>query len=259
MRAEQRDGEEAGDAAGRGVSSAARLGLPEGTSSAAPRDPATDLAAQWSNCPPHVSAATAGPRGHPPQLRRPTGGDRHQRPARRRRVPRSDGGEFDVASALVEESDAITEATGHSPLKYSSLLLLAWRGTDVQASARIQANVRDATAWGEGRAIGLGDYFSAVLYNGLGRYQDALAGAERACEHDDLGVFGFALVELVEAGARGDAPEVAAGTWARCSPSSTSTRATSSAARWPAPEGRLRHLEVDPWHRWLARDGWKDR
>jgi DNA-binding CsgD family transcriptional regulator len=116
-------------------------------------------------------------------------------------------GDFDVASAMIEESDAITDATGNSPLKYSSLLLVAWRGGDV---ALIDVNVRLATTWGEGRAIGLGDYLSAVLHNGLGRYHDARTCAERACEHEDLGVFGFALVELVEAGARDDAPDVAA-------------------------------------------------
>ena len=48
-----------------------------------------------------------------------------------------------------------------------------------------------------------------MLYNGLGRYQDALASAQRACEYEDLGAFGFALVELVEAGVRGGAIEVA--------------------------------------------------
>jgi DNA-binding CsgD family transcriptional regulator len=119
-------------------------------------------------------------------------------------------GELDVASALVEESDAITEAIGNSPLKSSSLLLIAWRGQDAAASALIEDDVQWATTWGEGRAIGLGDYLTAVLYNGLGRYQDALASAQRACEYEDLGVFGFALVELVEASARGDAPEAAA-------------------------------------------------
>ena len=41
-------------------------------------------------------------------------------------------------------------------------------------------------------------------------YQAALASAQRACEHEYLGVFGFSLVELVEAGARSDAREVAA-------------------------------------------------
>ncbi|MCO1659929.1 helix-turn-helix transcriptional regulator [Pseudonocardia humida] len=118
-------------------------------------------------------------------------------------------GEFDIASTLIEESAAITRLTGNAPLGYAPLLLAAWRG-DAEAVALIQAQAREASGWGEGRAVGLGDYLVAVLCNGLGRYEDALAGAQRACEHEDLGVFGFALVELVEAGARAGAPEAAA-------------------------------------------------
>ncbi|GAA1269161.1 LuxR family transcriptional regulator [Pseudonocardia aurantiaca] len=127
-----------------------------------------------------------------------------------RAVVHMHAGEFAAASALSEESDAITEATGTAPLRYGWPLLAAWRGENVEAPALIRAYVREATARGEGRAIGLGDYLTAVLYNGLGRYHDALASAERACEHDGLGAYGFALAELVEASARGDAPEVAA-------------------------------------------------
>ncbi|PWK83549.1 regulatory LuxR family protein [Lentzea atacamensis] len=119
-------------------------------------------------------------------------------------------GEFDVASALVEESEAITEATRNSPLGYTSLLLVAWRGEDLQAAELIGAQVHRATTWGEGRAIGLGAYLTAVLHNGFGQYRAAMADAERACEHDDLMAVGLSLVELVEAGARGDAPDAAA-------------------------------------------------
>ena len=62
-----------------------------------------------------------------------------------------------------------------------------------------------AALWGEGRAIGLAHYATAVLYGGLGRYSDALAAAQRTCAHEDLGFFGWALIELVEAGTRSDA------------------------------------------------------
>ncbi|MFI8438122.1 AAA family ATPase [Streptomyces sp. NPDC079020] len=117
-------------------------------------------------------------------------------------------GEFDLASALINESDNITEVTGNSPLGYPSLLLVAWRG-EARASELIQAGARDAAAWGEGRAIGLSHYLLAVLYNGLGRYQEALTSAERAGEYEDLAVVGFSLAELVEAGARGDALDAA--------------------------------------------------
>jgi DNA-binding CsgD family transcriptional regulator len=119
-------------------------------------------------------------------------------------------GEFTAAADLIKESDAITEATGNAPVRYPSLMLAAWRGEASEVPAPFQADIQHALSWGEGRAIGLGNYFRAVLYNGLGRYQDALASARRACEYEDLGAFGFALVEFVEAGVRGGAPEVAA-------------------------------------------------
>jgi DNA-binding CsgD family transcriptional regulator len=125
------------------------------------------------------------------------------------------GGEFAAASALVAEADAISEATGNTPLRYTSLLLAAWRGREAHASRLIEADVREAKARGEGRAIGLAEYATAVLHNGLGRSEAALAAAQRACEHDDLGFFGWALVELVEAAAHSGAREEATTALAR--------------------------------------------
>ena len=75
----------------------------------------------------------------------------------------------------------------------------------------IEAGVQAATARGEGRMIGLAEYATAVLYNGLGHYEAAVAAAQRACEHEDLVLFGWALIELVEAAARSSANDVAAG------------------------------------------------
>jgi DNA-binding CsgD family transcriptional regulator len=119
-------------------------------------------------------------------------------------------GEFAAAAALIEEAGAIIEATGNAPVRYASLTLAAWRGDEAPALQAIEARVRDATASGEGRAIGLASYATAVLYNGLGRYDAALTDARRACEYEDLLFFGASLVELVEAAARAGAREVAA-------------------------------------------------
>jgi DNA-binding CsgD family transcriptional regulator/tetratricopeptide (TPR) repeat protein len=119
-------------------------------------------------------------------------------------------GEFAAAAALIKEADAIAGATGNAPLRYTSLVLLAWRGREDVALSAVESALQDATARGEGRAIGLAHYATALLYNGLGRYQDALAAARRASAHEDLGFFGWALIELVEAAARSDAPELAA-------------------------------------------------
>ena len=104
----------------------------------------------------------------------------------------------------------ITRATGKPALAYTSLVLTAWRGEESQALALIRAGLDDATSRGEGRAITLAEYATAVLYNGLGHYQAALAAAQRASEHDDLGLYGWALIELVEAGSRTGERELAA-------------------------------------------------
>jgi hypothetical protein len=84
------------------------------------------------------------------------------------------------------------------------------RDREAPALEVIQSSVRHATARGEGRAISHTEHAASVLYTGLGRYPAALAAAQRACEHEDLGVFGWALAELVEAGARSGTRQVAA-------------------------------------------------
>ena len=118
-------------------------------------------------------------------------------------------GEFAAASALIEEADDITAATGYAPLKYHSVLLAALRGAEADALKLIETAAADGTARGEGRVVGLTSYSTAVLYNGLGRYEEASAAAQRACEDEDLGLFGWCLVELVEAGARSGEQEAA--------------------------------------------------
>ncbi|HKA68728.1 MAG TPA: AAA family ATPase [Actinomycetes bacterium] len=118
-------------------------------------------------------------------------------------------GEFAAASELTEEADAITAATGNAPVKYSALLLAAWRDIEAQALDDV-GSLESAIGRGEGRAIGGYLYVAAALYNGLGRYEAALASAQSACKYDDLGLCGLSLVELVEAGARSGADELAA-------------------------------------------------
>ena len=65
-------------------------------------------------------------------------------------------GEFAAAAALIEEADAITEATGNAPLGYTSLVLAAWRGQEAQASELIEAGVRRRNRPGRGKGDRLG-------------------------------------------------------------------------------------------------------
>jgi hypothetical protein len=85
-----------------------------------------------------------------------------------------------AAATLVEETEAITEATGADLPPYSALALAAWQGHADEATRLIRATLNRVTARGEGMGLSLTLYTSAVLHNGLGRYRDALDAAERA-------------------------------------------------------------------------------
>ncbi|OXY87154.1 hypothetical protein BEK98_44200 [Streptomyces diastatochromogenes] len=119
-------------------------------------------------------------------------------------------GEFASASELLAEAEAITQVTGSAPLSYTRLVHAAWRGREDRAMELIDAAVREATARGEGRALLVADYATALLDNSVGRYEDALACARRVPEHDQLNLSGWALFEVVEAGVRGGRPDLAA-------------------------------------------------
>jgi DNA-binding CsgD family transcriptional regulator len=118
-------------------------------------------------------------------------------------------GEYDAATALIEEAVAITEATGTAPLIQTSPLYAAYRGDEAAATALIGAGLRDAVERDEGMSVSMVRSAAATLCNGLGRYQEALDAAELACSNREFGLYTDALVELVEAAVRCDRPETA--------------------------------------------------
>ena len=120
------------------------------------------------------------------------------------------GGRFAAEWELLEEAEAITEATVNVPFRHGRLILSAWCGQEAETLDLFRATVREANARGNGSTIGTAEYATAVLYNGLGRYEMAFAAAQRACEYEDLSVFNSALVELVEAAARSNRTDVGA-------------------------------------------------
>jgi DNA-binding CsgD family transcriptional regulator len=120
-------------------------------------------------------------------------------------------GELTVAAAAAHEMRVVLEATGASLAPYGALGLAAFRGREAEASTLIEATLRDAPQRGEGLAVSAAEWASAVLNNGLGRYQDALAAARRASESPaELGFSNWAVVELIEAAARTGMTETAA-------------------------------------------------
>jgi DNA-binding CsgD family transcriptional regulator len=124
-------------------------------------------------------------------------------------------GEYTAAAALMEDSSAITQTSGSWPLIYTSPLLAAYRGDESRAVHLLDAARRDATARGQGLALSMIECWAAALFNGLGRYEEALAAAERDSAHDGLGLYALALVELIEAAVRSEHPQLAAAAFTR--------------------------------------------
>ena len=122
---------------------------------------------------------------------------------------RSAEGNLDAAATLLDEADAIIAATGNARSFVGRLMLAGCRGDEFQASILIEALERDANARGDGATLSVGDYARALLHNGLGHYEMALAAAQQASAEDQLGISSWSLSELVEAAVRSGRPQVA--------------------------------------------------
>jgi hypothetical protein len=121
-------------------------------------------------------------------------------------------GELTGAASLIDEVQAVKEATGSGLAPYGGFGLAALRGEEAEALALIDATVEDAILRGEGVGITFAEWAKALLNNGLGQYHKAAAAAQRACSYDDdLGSLLWPTVELIEAAARTGMTVVAAG------------------------------------------------
>ncbi len=133
-------------------------------------------------------------------------------------------GDFAAAAALIDEASAISEATGSQLPPYAPLGLAAFRGRELQAFELIETSTKDTVRRGEGRGLNFVQWATAVLGNGLGRYQHALAAAQQTGDAPHEQVFStWAAAELIEAATRSGLPGHAAGALERLS---DSTRAS---------------------------------
>jgi ATP/maltotriose-dependent transcriptional regulator MalT len=113
-----------------------------------------------------------------------------------------------AAQQLFSESESISTSTGNRVPPFALLRILALKGNEAEASSLIQAVIQEGTNRGQGQAVMVAYWAAAVLYNGLGRYEEAAAasrevftnGIRRYC------LSMWTLMELIEASARiGDA------------------------------------------------------
>ncbi|HYH87787.1 MAG TPA: AAA family ATPase [Solirubrobacteraceae bacterium] len=119
------------------------------------------------------------------------------------------GGDFAATASHTAEANAITEATGTRHPPYTEMLVLAMRGCEAEAVSLTERTIEQVASAGQG--IATTAYWSrAILYNGLGRYEDARAAAETASSAPlDMFAAMWSLPELVESATRTEAVDVA--------------------------------------------------
>jgi DNA-binding CsgD family transcriptional regulator len=113
-------------------------------------------------------------------------------------------GELSTAESLLDEIRAITAATGIPAHRYVEIWVAALRGREPELLALVEGFTTDAEARGEGFALGFARQAIAVLFNGLGRYEEAFAAVREAVDvapYSELST-PSAVAELVEAAAR---------------------------------------------------------
>jgi DNA-binding CsgD family transcriptional regulator len=117
-------------------------------------------------------------------------------------------GDFAAAAAMARQADAAAQAGGIFAGPYSSLALAAWNGAEPTVERLITTITPRMLAGYEGRWLTAGAWATAVVNNGLGQYEEALAAAEEgAAGAVGLGLTAWSVVELIEAAARLGRPE----------------------------------------------------
>ena len=111
-------------------------------------------------------------------------------------------GDFAEAASLVAEGEAIAAATGIRRVPTGAVMLAGFRGAEAEAAELIQAVIADARVAGQGVGVQFPQWVAAILYNGLGRYETALAEAQAAEQAPELHISMWALPELIEAASR---------------------------------------------------------
>jgi DNA-binding CsgD family transcriptional regulator/tetratricopeptide (TPR) repeat protein len=124
-------------------------------------------------------------------------------------------GDLAASAALVAESDTVCQTTGAHAPPFAALMLACLRGREAEAVSLVEATIAGATAGGQGLTVGYANWVAAILYNSLGRYEQALAAATQSSQDAAMYVSLWALPELIEAAVRSGNADLAAGPMAR--------------------------------------------
>ena len=107
------------------------------------------------------------------------------------------------ASLLIAEANAITDATDGQKVPYAPLVFAAFRGREPDASRLIQATTENFRGRGEGMGLAVAVWATALLHNGLARYDVVLEAANQVVEDPhELWFTPLTMLELIEAATR---------------------------------------------------------
>jgi DNA-binding CsgD family transcriptional regulator len=152
-------------------------------------------------------------------------------------------GDLTAVAVYVEEQDRMLKAIGAKRTLGIRALLAAYSGREREVAQLDEAITRDAVSRGYGIGLDALNQAKAVLGNGLSRYDEALAAAQRAATSSPaMTMYNRMLSELVEAAARCGRPEAAADALGRLANMARACRTD-----WICGiEARARALVADP-------------
>jgi DNA-binding CsgD family transcriptional regulator/tetratricopeptide (TPR) repeat protein len=112
-------------------------------------------------------------------------------------------GELALADSVVEQVEAVADVTDNRGVSYTALGVAAFRGRESVAHELIDAGTKDFVARGDGLGLNIALWATAVLNNGLSRYNDAFLAAEQVlADRHEVMFSPLASVELIEAASR---------------------------------------------------------
>lgn len=112
-------------------------------------------------------------------------------------------GDLDQAEAICDDIDAILLVTGTPLPLYGRIFIAAYRGHVEEVERRARELRADGHARGEGYALTVANMAEALVYNGAGRYDEAVEAARGELPYaHELGHAMRTLLELVEAASR---------------------------------------------------------
>lgn len=142
-----------------------------------------------------------------------------------------------MVSSLLDEMAAANAATGAILAPYVGLARATFQGREAEAAQLIETATNEPMGRGESRGLTFIQFATAVLHNGLGRYEEALATIRQAGDATHPSWWrNWGLVELIEAAARSGEAGLAGDALAELSETTSASGTDWALGAKPAPE-----------------------